>query len=226
MSPVADISVPAGEFLLPDAVAGVTDLRIVAEPSVALPDASVTPYVCVDGDDFRSFEESLASDATAADFDALPFGRSERRYRIEWTDPSCPVLSILDRVRGSIARAEFVDGRWRLRVRFPNRESLSAFCERCRRRCPVTLDRVCAAPESNSFREGALSADQREALLAALRRGYFEVPRAATQEDLAAELGITSQSVSQRLRRGQRNLLRNTLATEDSRTAPAVRRDG
>ncbi|AEH36174.1 helix-turn-helix domain-containing protein [Halopiger xanaduensis] len=48
---------------------------------------------------------------------------------------------------------------------------------------------------------------QLEALELAYERGYFDEPRRATLEDLAAGVGITRQSLAGRLRRGHRNLL-------------------
>jgi predicted DNA binding protein len=41
--------------------------------------------------------------------------------------------------------------------------------------------------------------------------GYFEEPRAATLDEIAAELDITRQSLSQRLRRGHHALIANTI---------------
>ena len=57
-----------------------------------------------------------------------------------------------------------------------------------------------------------LTNDQYEVLAEAARMGYFEVPRAASQADVAAELGITASSLSERLRRAQAYLAETTLA--------------
>jgi hypothetical protein len=40
---------------------------------------------------------------------------------------------------------------------------------------------------------------------------HFDVPREATQADVGEALGITAKSVSERLRRGQTNLINNSL---------------
>jgi predicted DNA binding protein len=47
-----------------------------------------------------------------------------------------------------------------------------------------------------------LTARQRETLRLAHERGYFEIPREVTLDDLADELGVSNQAVSERLRRG------------------------
>jgi hypothetical protein len=48
---------------------------------------------------------------------------------------------------------------------------------------------------------------QREAIRTANRLGYFEIPRTATLSDVAAELGISASSCSERLRRAQTHLV-------------------
>ncbi|EMA45419.1 bacterio-opsin activator HTH domain-containing protein [Halococcus saccharolyticus DSM 5350] len=52
-------------------------------------------------------------------------------------------------------------------------------------------------------------------------QGFYEIPREIDMEGLAAEFDISDQSVSERLRRGHRNFVRNglgwgSLGDEDS----------
>jgi predicted DNA binding protein len=51
--------------------------------------------------------------------------------------------------------------------------------------------------------------------------GYFDLPREASMAAVAEELGITPQSLSDRLRRAQHTLIGDTL-----RAAMSVDRDG
>jgi len=46
----------------------------------------------------------------------------------------------------------------------------------------------------------------------AYERGYFNLPRDVTMEELGEELGISQQAVASRLRRGIRNILAGTLS--------------
>jgi predicted DNA binding protein len=50
--------------------------------------------------------------------------------------------------------------------------------------------------------------------LLAVRRGYYDIPRRTSMGELAAELGISDQAVSERLRRAIVALVRNTMPTE------------
>jgi predicted DNA binding protein len=56
-----------------------------------------------------------------------------------------------------------------------------------------------------------LTETQREALVLAHERGYYDSPRETSLEEIADELGITQQSLSSRLRRGYRRLVGETL---------------
>ena len=58
-----------------------------------------------------------------------------------------------------------------------------------------------------------LTDPQREALRTAYELGYFEVPRGTSLDEVADELGITSSSASERLRRAQTHLLETTVAS-------------
>lgn len=53
---------------------------------------------------------------------------------------------------------------------------------------------------SGTTRDG-LTTRQRETLRLAADRCYFEIPRRATLADLADELGVSDQAISERLRR-------------------------
>jgi predicted HTH transcriptional regulator len=57
-----------------------------------------------------------------------------------------------------------------------------------------------------------LTDSQQTALRLAAARGYYSVPRDVTAEDLAAELGITHQALSERLRRGHGSLVDHLLS--------------
>ncbi|WP_226023905.1 helix-turn-helix domain-containing protein [Halomicrobium salinisoli] len=52
-----------------------------------------------------------------------------------------------------------------------------------------------------------LTARQREVIETAWELGYYEVPREATADDVAAELGLDASTVTEHLQRAERNLL-------------------
>ncbi|MDT3437486.1 helix-turn-helix domain-containing protein [Haloarcula sp. 1CSR25-25] len=63
--------------------------------------------------------------------------------------------------------------------------------------------------ESNEPTE-VLPTEERETLRVALEKGYFEVPRATSLVDISDVLGRSDVEVSQQLRRGMGDVLRET----------------
>jgi predicted DNA binding protein len=63
---------------------------------------------------------------------------------------------------------------------------------------------------------------QQEALRTAYEMGYFGIPRDASLDDVAAELGVSASSLSERLRRAQTHLIETTVAS----TWPPLPDDG
>ena len=53
-----------------------------------------------------------------------------------------------------------------------------------------------------------------EALVLAVERGYYDIPRQCTTAQLAAVLGVSDQAVSERLRRGIATLVEGTLGDD------------
>ncbi|MGA9401799.1 helix-turn-helix domain-containing protein [Haladaptatus sp.] len=90
----------------------------------------------------------------------------------------------------------------------------STYCEV--RDISYTLDRV-ATDLAEEREEFGLTPEQRETLMLALERDYFDVPRGVTLGELADELGVTQQSVSERVRRGTGSVLEAVLLEANGR---------
>ncbi|RLM81550.1 helix-turn-helix domain-containing protein, partial [Halobellus sp. Atlit-38R] len=63
-----------------------------------------------------------------------------------------------------------------------------------------------------------LSEPQREALTLAVQMGYYDIPRGCTTQELASELGISDQAVTERLRRAIGAFVRRALLTPEPET--------
>lgn len=63
---------------------------------------------------------------------------------------------------------------------------------------------------------GDLPEEQRRAVRAAVRAGYYESPRAATLDEIAAELGIPRSTLSYRLRKAEAHLVTAFAAEEEA----------
>lgn len=105
------------------------------------------------------------------------------------------------------------------RIFFPDRDAFSRTYDYCEAE-GLTID-VESVTEMNTEEVGeyGLTEAQYEALVTAYQMGYFRVPRETTIDELGDELGISAQSVSERLRRGHQKLVGGALPTAIEETS-------
>jgi predicted DNA binding protein len=100
-------------------------------------------------------------------------------------------------------------------VRCPSREAFEVVREAIAERYDYFRSLRLYREEASDDDGFGVTGPQREALLAALEAGYYDVPRGTTLAVVAESLGVSDQAVSTRLRRGTTALLRATLACEN-----------
>lgn len=101
-----------------------------------------------------------------------------------------------------------VDGTATLWVSGPG-ERVVAFADRLERRgLSLEIQRVTPSIDADDL----LTDRQRELLLAAVERGYYDAPRACSLTDLAAELGLAESTVSETLHRAEGSVVKAFVA--------------
>jgi len=80
----------------------------------------------------------------------------------------------------------------------------------------VQVDAIKQFPSARVNPETTLSERQQEALDVALDLGYYDNPRAATHEDIAAELGCAPNTATEHLQKGEAKLVRSGMDVFDS----------
>lgn len=111
-----------------------------------------------------------------------------------------------------IERITVVPGGWRQTGWFADRDAFRKFSSFWQRNADFRLHRLTQDGESEPPGNG-LTDRQHEALRIAYEMGYFDIPRQASLEEVAAELDLSPSSVSERLRRAQTQLIEETVAT-------------
>ena len=176
------------------------------------PDRPVLFVWASDGD-LDVFESAATEDETVGDITLVEDAGDRRLYRIHVSaDTEMSLYPLDDRMQASrLGVTSSADG-IEARLRFPDRESLSEYQPMVEEKgVDVTLRRVYGESDAVFGGEYGLSAKQREALETAVEAGYFGVPRRASLADIADELGVSTQAVSERLRRGVTTLVQNAL---------------
>lgn len=171
-------------------------------------------------DEYAAVAESMASDHTVSQPTCVATFENRAIYRVALeTD-----LEIVpDRCAESglfVFTITSGDRGWIARVYLPNRDALTAYRGWCRDR-GISF-RVTQLYDSSSSDDGAylLTDQQREILLMAYYAGYFDIPRTATQDDLAERLDISDSAVSQRIRRAVSELIAATIEHDRVAASP------
>ena len=177
----------------------------------------VMPFVWATGEDHEAFEEGVRANAAVAELQALDRVGDRVLYRVEWAEQPTDLLEGIAETDGVVLGAKGND-QWAFRLRFLDHEGLSAFHNFVLEHgLPIHVERTYTLSERTEHgHQFGLTQAQREALVLATERGYFDVPSGTTLDDLAAELDITKQALSERIRRGNGAVLREVLLSSAS----------
>lgn len=210
MATVMEFTSPADEFPLGTVFENLPGVTIELERLV--PQASlIVPYFWVRGARAEDIEAAFETHAGIVEIELIDSAGGEYLMRAEWESEYYGILSALAASNVSILGGVGTSERWDFEVRADDRESISQFRAACQSH-DIQIE-ITAVHELLPVRSEAhdLTDAQREALVLAHERGYFDSPRSTSLEGVAADLDITQQSLSSRLRRGHRRLIASTL---------------
>jgi len=210
MATIMEFTSPAAEFPLGTVFSTLPSVTIELERLIPH-DTLIVPYFWVRGADATDIESAFDAHAGVEGITLIDSVEDEYLMRAEWKREYVGVLNALAEVQIVVLEGLGTKDGWHFEVRSEDREGISEFRTYCHNHdIPIDITAVHALlPVQDSGYE--LTDTQREALVLAYERGYFDSPRAASLEDVAAELDITQQSLSSRLRRGHRRLIAGTL---------------
>jgi predicted DNA binding protein len=210
---IATFSLPHAAVALGHAFEELPELEVEAERIAAHSRAWVMPCLWAANAEFDAADEVLENDSSVERIvEGYEFG-DQKYYQLDWAEAVDERIDSYVDQRGSILDAEADAGEWRMRIRFVDREQFDAFRDALDERGTSFELRDLTEPGAPRESFGELTPDQRDALVAARELGYFKVPREATVRDVAEELDISHQAVSELLRRGTENLVDDTLIT-------------
>lgn len=166
--------------------------------------------------DFARFERRVREEELVEELTAVVQFDEQVLYHVVWGETTASLTRALAESEATILEARGNDP-WQFQLRFSGRDGLRTFVDHCREvGIEVELQRVIQLADTDPANPSdGLTDDQRAALVAAVERGYFRVPRGTTLGGVAETLGISQQATSERVRRGADRVLRQALSLDE-----------
>jgi predicted DNA binding protein len=207
---------PAEKFALARLFERVPNARVDIEPAIANAMDHALLVVHTDDTERDAVETSIESDQGVAAVEFLAEREDGWAYRVTWDERPHRFIQCLTAADATILSLRGQTGRWKLRLLTPDRAGIAQAHEcmdalGCEAEC-CSITAIDNGRSDNS----ALTDEQREALLGAFEAGYYDIPRNVTADELADELGISHQALSERFRRAYRRMVETELAVEAS----------
>ena len=214
MGSIVDSTVPTDQFALGEAFDRTDDAEVETAPVVAPKDGNVMPFLWGRAADLDALHRGFQRDPSTASVECLSRNDDYSLYRVRWEPRIRAIVSVLLQIEGTLLGAKAKEDRWTFRILFPEHDTVSKTHDYCRENgIDLSIRRVQRVDYSTDCdRERIeLSDKQHEALTTAYEKGYYEIPRGVTLEELAEEVGVSHQALSERLRRGYHKLISNSV---------------
>lgn len=155
------------------------------------------------------FGDAARSSPATSDVEILGDTGDWTQSRIRWR-PAERLPALFEGVveaDAAVRSIRTVGGQWHFSLQFRSNDSVSAFRDRCLGNgVPLRITELREAPATGTT---LLTERQREIVDLALDRGYYDVPRQTTLEELADELDAGLAAVSEGLRRAEERIVRS-----------------
>ncbi|MFC7133205.1 helix-turn-helix domain-containing protein [Salinibaculum marinum] len=176
---------------------------------------TIIPLFWVSGTDTGEVAEVLAGNPQTKTVTQLTKTDDKTLFEVHWSDEINGIVEALIETHGKILEATGAAETWDFRLRFEAHEHLSEFnVALTDDGIPVTLRHLYNPTPPDEVAE--LSDEQRDALVTAYERGFFEIPRRVTLTELAESMDISDSALSQRLRRALASVVRQSVIAESS----------
>ena len=204
---IVEVSIAAEEFALEHTLTTHENVTIEVEQTIAIGRDGLLPFVWFNTDDRRALERALTDDDSVTDFHLIADFETDSLYQLEWNDRVNHLIRVLAEENGAVLAATGHSGIWHLRLLFADRDAVRRTSEYCEEQ-GITLEiQTIHELTRESHTRFGLTQSQQRALKLASTHGYYSVPREATADDLAEELDVSHQALSERLRRAHGNLV-------------------
>jgi predicted DNA binding protein len=215
MSVIVEIEIPSDAFELGRILLVDADVKVELESMVPIGERAV-PLFWVYDHGLDDFEETVRRHPSIERLTVVDSHEDRTLYALDWNIQQDLLFGGFQELDAHLTSASGGATTWQFELRFPDHDALSDFREYCED-AHISLDvlRVYNPTKPDLGPWFGVTESQREALVLAVEEGYYSLPRGISTAELATELGISDQAVTERLRRGIETLVSNALVTAD-----------
>ena len=208
-------ALPHDKFVLSETLSSVPNANFEVEGVVETCETGVMPLIWASAVDQDHLDTALVDDPMTEEVELLSDHADRWLYRMKWINSVQGLLETLVTNQATMLTATTSNGRWIVKLMFPTHDGVSETVALCKEQ-DIDLE-IIAIREMNGQPVGryGLTNAQFEALTTAWRQGFYTVPREVDLVDVAADLGVSHQALSERLRRGIDALIQDTLMADD-----------
>ncbi|MDY6780297.1 MAG: helix-turn-helix domain-containing protein [Halobacteria archaeon] len=213
MSVVAEISISEDGFTEDDPFLPPEGTRVELETTVHACD-TLTPLVWV-MEDTDGVEDEISRNPHVEEVESVKEFDEGALYHVSW-DCDTVFLDGIRETNATILEGTAQEGCWHFRLHFESHDYLSEFYDYCEENgTDVEVEKVNEhiAPLPRDLPD--LTERQSETLVKAHDEGYFDIPRGTTLVELAEEMDISDQAISERIRRALSRIIESQLIEED-----------
>lgn len=201
MSVIAELRMPSADFELGQIlhIEGLAAIEL--ETLVPVGEATV-PLFWIHNSTRDKFVQTIRRHPTVNDAVEVDVFADRTLFTLDWDANRDHLFWGISDNDGYLLSATGTPETWDFELRFPDHSALSGFTDHCED-AQISLEvlRVYNPTDPDAGPRYGLSEPQYEALTLAVSQGYYDIPRGCTTKELAAELGISDQAVTERLRR-------------------------
>lgn len=216
MSVITEVQIPSDDFELGQ-ILDLEEASMIELETLVPSGGSIVPLFWIYEPVGNGFLETVERYPTVNTVTEVDVFEDRTLFRLDWDASQDHLFQCILDHDGQILSATGSPEGWNFEIRFPDREALS-LCQDCCSDAHISLEftRVYNPTDPEAGPWYGLSEPQREALTLAVRRGYYDIPRGCTTAELADELAISDQAVTERLRRAIGTFGRHALLARGS----------
>ena len=178
--------------------------------------AQTIPFFWVHDHEREEFEAAVRDHDSVERLREVERHEDRTLYAFRWDNEADAFFRAVAASDGQVLDGTGHPENWVFELRFPDHDTVSAFKTHCTD-ADIRFDvkRIYNPTRPDSGPHYGLSQPQREALSTAVAQGYYSIPRQISTKELAAQLDISDQATTERLRRAIITLTEYTLLTDD-----------